>query len=139
MKRRFHRDIGRLLGLGCLSASFLGCAVTQNPGCSLTYVLAVGPNAATADHAAASPGNQAQFRATVAPQASSPGCPVPEFVAVVDATWTVSDAVDAEISSAAATNGLATCLNAALNPITVTAAYTANGVTQVTTSSLVCK
>ena len=136
----------RLLGLAGLSAvlalGLMGCAATQNPtsGCSLTNVLSVGPTAATADHAATAPGNQAQFQATLAPHASAPGCPVPQYIALVDATWTLSDPLDAQISSAAnSTNGLASCVNAASNPITVTATYSVSGVMQTQSATLTCK
>jgi hypothetical protein len=130
----------RLLGVMCLSAAILGCAAPQSPACSLTDALEVGPTSATADHAASVPGNQAQFQAVLAPHASAPSCPVPQYLVLVDATWTLSDSLDAQISSAAtSTNGLATCNNAASNPITVTAAYTVSGATQTATATLVCK
>jgi len=131
----------RLLGLMFLSAAILGCAAPpQSPACGITDVLTVEPTSATADHAASAPGNQAQFQAIVAPHATAPGCPVPQYVLLVDATWTLSDPLDAQISSAAnSTNGLATCNNAVSNPITVTAMYTASGVTQTATGTLTCK
>jgi len=129
----------RLLGLGCLSAVLLGCAAPQNPSCNLSSVFAVGPTSATADHSATPPGNQAQFQATVSPYSSVPGCPVPQYILLLQPTWSLSDPLDAQISSAPGTNGLATCMNAAANPITVTATYTSNGTTQTKTATLTCK
>jgi hypothetical protein len=129
----------RLLGLGCLSAVFLGCAASQNQSCDLTSVLAVGPASATPDHSATPPGNQAQFQATVAPYSSNPSCPIPQYILLLQPTWTISDPLDAQISSAAGTNGVATCMNAAANPITVSASYTSNGTTQTKTATLTCK
>jgi hypothetical protein len=131
--------MSRLIGLAVLLAVLPGCGAPQNPSCDLTYPVEIGPLIATADHTASPPGNQAQFRASVSPYSSAPGCAVPEVIALVYATWSLSDPIDAQISSAAnATNGLATCVNLTPDPITVTAAYTANGATQTRTATLTC-
>jgi len=132
--------MSRLIGLPVLLVLLLGCGAPQNPNCELTYPLEIGPLTATADHTASPPGNQVQFQASVSPYSNVPGCAVPEYIAIVYATWSLSDPIDAQISSAAnSTNGLASCVNSAKNPITVTATYTANGTTQTRTASLTCK
>jgi len=111
-----------LVGLGsCLGAGVLtGCA-TPPQNCSTSLVTAVSPATATADHMAVAPGDQQHFTATAAP-AASPGCPVPEIIAVLTPQWTVSDTVNVKISSASdSTNGTATCLGTTNGPVTVTA------------------
>jgi len=107
---------GSVLIVGLLA----GCATPQQT-CSPTVVTAVSPATATADHMAVAPGNQQQFLATAAPGAS-PGCAVPEIIAKLTPTWTVSDTVNVTISSASdATNGVATCLGTTKGAVTVTA------------------
>jgi hypothetical protein len=89
---------------------------------------------------ASPPGNQEKFQATVAPD-PGPGCPVPEFLLLANnATWTVSDPNDVQISSAVgSTNGLATCVGATQGPATVTAVVTYDGFTISDSATITCK
>ncbi len=68
---------------------------------------------------------------------------MPNVIAKLTPTWTVSDTVNVKISSAQdATNGLATCIGTTKSPVTVTAlgALTAGGATQMLgTATLTCK
>jgi hypothetical protein len=100
----------------------------------------------TADHAAAPPGNQVKFSASVTPTIiSGSGCAVPTYIALVNATWTTSDPKDISINSAqnAATNGLAACLGPTNGSATITASYpNSSGVgpsTLTATATLTCK
>jgi hypothetical protein len=94
---------------------------------------------AVADHMAPAPGNQVQFYAF--PQEQLKGdCAVPAVIAPAQATWTVSDNVNVQISSAKdQTNGLATCVGATAVPATVTATVTLDGFTKSATSTISCK
>jgi hypothetical protein len=113
--------------------------------CSYTNVVTVSPTVGSADHLAVAPGDQQQFSAfsQELPPANSSGCAVPNVIAKLTPTWTVSDTVNVKISSAQdATNGLATCIGTTKSPVTVTAlgALTAGGATQMLgTATLTCK
>lgn len=134
-----------LAGACCLALA--GCAVSNSNtgGCqpnAVPYSLMVGPASQAnqqPDHTAPPPGNQEQFQAVVAPD-PGPGCPVPAWVLLdTDATWTVSDKVDVQISSAPGNgNGLATCVNATGAPAIVTATVVFNGYTLSNTSTITC-
>jgi hypothetical protein len=92
----------------------------------------VNPASATADHAAAAPGNQTQF--FVAYKGVPNGCAFSQVVPQAD--WTVSDTTDVSISSAKdGTNGIATCLHATSGAATVTASYQG----KTATAQLTCK
>jgi hypothetical protein len=113
--------------------------------CSYTNVVTVSPAVGSADHLAVAPGDQQQFSAfsQELPTANSSGCAVPNVIAKLTPTWTVSDSTNVKISSAQdATNGVATCIGTTKSPITVTAlgALTAGGATQTLgTATLTCK
>ena len=115
------------------------------PPCSYTKVVSVSPAVVSADHMAVAPGDQQQFSALSQelPTANSSGCAVPNVIAKLTPTWTVSDSINVKISSAQdATNGLATCIGATKSPVTVTALGTlaAGGATQtLATATLTCK
>ena len=106
----------------CSSCSVLLSCGSQ-PDCSTVSVLRVGPTNAAADHMAKAPDNAVQFTAFVGQSLVHPqnACGVPTIAAAVKPTWTVSDPTNVTISSAEdATNGLATCVGATTNPVTVT-------------------
>lgn len=113
--------------------------------CSYMNVVTVSPAVGSADHLAVAPGDQQQFSAfsQELPTANSSGCAVPNVIAKLTPTWTVSDTTNVKISSAQdATNGLATCIGTTKSPVTVTAlgALTAGGATQTLgTATLTCK
>jgi hypothetical protein len=120
--------------------TLLGCAGGGNQSCVTQTVLSVGPTSGTADHSAAAPGNQQQFVATTSAGTSTPGCAVPLVIAQVNASWTTSDPLDTQISSGPLpSNGLATCINATSQPVTVTATYTAGTTTLTRIATLTCK
>jgi len=100
--------------------------------------LDVAPQSATADHAAAAPGNKITY---VASDSVRPGCiPTPGPIRT-DLKWSVSDTVNTKIGNTPNVDyGVATCINATPSPVTVTAAGP-NGVgTTITgTGTLACK
>lgn len=114
-----------------------GCGGSSKTVCKLTAIT-VSPPAATADHAAAAPGNQQQFAAFAA--AGTPGCAV-ALSNLTTATWSVSDPVAVSIGNVQGPNyGNATCLAATVSPVTVTATVPAGDGTNVSaTASLSCK
>ena len=121
------RTLG-LLGV-MLSCGFLASCGGYGNGCTITA--AVTPLNAMADHSASAPGNQAQFsiKSTV-----TGNCPL---VADQAGSWSTSDAVNTTISNQAPTQGLATCLNATPNPVTITESGTVRG-HSITPATLTC-
>ena len=130
-----------LIGSALLLAS---CGTgTDTQSCSAIGIT-VGPSNATADHAAAAPGDRVQFFANaVVPS----GCAT-AAVALNGTTglrWSVSDTDHVAISNTPATvdgtNGTATCIGSAPNPVTVTATFTepTTKANLTATASLVCK
>jgi hypothetical protein len=121
-------------GLGVM---LLGCAVatpsaTQNPACS--YKVGVLPASATADHSAAAPGNQQQFDVGYVEITGT--CPIHALEGAPSYyTWVSSDPVNAPISNATATAGIATCVGTTTVPATISVSSTAN----VATATLTCK
>jgi hypothetical protein len=132
----------RISILGCALA-LAGCGLQSSMNCSPnTFTLSAVPASEPAvepDHAAPPPGNQEQFSAFLTPTSTKPGCALPQYIAKVQATWAVSDPADVAISSAAATNGLATCLHATPKPVILTASYAQNGVTETAITTMSCK
>lgn len=115
----------------------IGCGGSpQGASCAITAIH-ISPATATANHAAASPANSQHFDAFVS--SASNGCSI-QLSALSNATWTVSDAVNAEIGNQQNVNyGTATCINAAPAPITVTATVPAgNGSNVSATATLTC-
>src|SRR3569832_2016583 len=100
--------MSRLVSLaGLCPLLALCCACGSNTDCS-KYSIAVSPSSATANSAAAAPGNQTQF--LVQYKNTPSGCSYSQVVPQAD--WTVSDTTDISISSAKdGTNGTATCLH----------------------------
>jgi hypothetical protein len=98
-----------------------GCGGTsqRQPDCSVAVGLGVAPNNATADHAAAPPGNKVPF---VASDTLPVGCiPTPGPIRF-DLKWSVSDTVNTKIGNTPNVDyGVATCINATPAPVTVTA------------------
>jgi len=115
-----------------------GCGGKTKPVDCTPVSLDVAPQSATADHAAAAPGNKISY---VASNSVRPGCiPTPGPIRT-DLKWSVSDAVNTTIGNTPNVDyGVATCINATPSPVTVTAAGP-NGVgTTITgTGTLACK
>ena len=100
--------------------------------------LDVAPQSATADHAAAAPGNKISY---VASNSIRPGCiPTPGPLRT-DLKWSVSDTVNTTIGNTPNVDyGVATCINATPAPVTVTAAGPGSMGTTITgTGTLACK
>lgn len=127
--------VGVVLLTGCAAGG--DPSSKQQPFCVLA--LSVSPQSGSADHMAAAPGNQVKFGAAYGPTEQS-SCKLPT-VLVTNATWTSSDPVDVQVSSAPGDpNGLATCLSATSAPLTVTASYTPTGAAAVSgTAAISCR
>jgi hypothetical protein len=97
---------------GC---QLLGCAVAPNSGSSCTVTPFISPTSVTLDHTVK--GNSQQF--TTGYSYSGTNCAIPQVLVLYQ--WGVSDTIDATITSPSGTSagGVASCTNAALNPITV--------------------
>lgn len=121
----------------CMTAVLFSCALlaacgvsTTNNTCSIHT--AIVPSSAAADHAAAAPGNQAQFSLSSTVKGN---CPlIADFLGV----WSTSDPVNTTISNQAPTEGLAICLHATSTPATIGNSSTVRG-TAYPPSTLVCK
>jgi hypothetical protein len=95
----------------CLGGSqILGCAVAPNGSTGCTVTPFISPTSVTLDHTVK--GNSQQF--TTGYQYSGTGCAIPALA--VQYQWGVSDTIDAAITSP---GGVASCTNAAMNPIIV--------------------
>jgi hypothetical protein len=115
-----------------------GCGGHSTPDCSVAVALGVIPSTATADHLATAPGNKVSFFAS---DVSPAGCiPTPGPIRQ-DLKWSVSDPANASIGNTQTVDdGVATCVNAAAAPVTVTASGTnTRGATITGTSALTCK
>jgi hypothetical protein len=121
----------RTLFLLCVVLTWVFLASCGGYGNSCTVTADVTPATATADHSAVPPGNQMQFsiKSTV-----TGNCPL---VADQAGSWSTSDAVNTTISNQAPTQGLATCLNATPNPVTITETGTVRG-HSITPATLTC-
>jgi len=116
----------------------LGCGGHSQPDCSVAVALGVAPNNATADHAAAPPGNKISF---VASDTLPNGCiPTPGPIRQ-DLKWSVSDTANTTIGNTLNVDyGVATCINATLALVTVTATGTNRlGAMISGTATLACK
>jgi hypothetical protein len=92
----------------------LGCGASlANSNCPSTIPLVLSPANATADHTAAPPGNQVSFGAS-APSAGV-GCAVNDAIATPP-DCSVSDTTDVSVAE---TTGVATCLHATSEAVTV--------------------
>ena len=109
-----------------LALAFIGCGGSS--GSCQGISLIVSPQNASADHAAVPPGNQVQFGASYK---VPPGCAV--ATVVPQPVWTSSDPVNVIFSTQ--TNGLATCLNATPQSVTITA----NDHSMIATATLTCR
>ncbi len=128
------------LCLSLLLCLCTGCGSNQmtHPDCSVAPNIDVAPQSATADHAAATPGNTTSF---VGADGTPNGClPTPGAIRL-DLKWSVSDTTNATIGNTPNVDyGVAKCINAAPAPITVTAtAQNRLGQTISGTASLTCK
>jgi hypothetical protein len=126
------------LKLVSLVTAVLIATACGQQNCRLTG-LTVGPPNATADHAAAAPGNQVKFFANaIVPK----GCASAACVNCSGQIWTVSDAVNVSISNNAIDNGTAVCKGATNGAATITATVPAgNGSTHniTGTAALICR
>ena len=90
--------------------------------CSIST--SISPTTATADHAAAPPGNQAHF---ILSDSISGNCPLtPDSIG----TWSTSDPTDTTLKTVTAqpeVNVTATCVNAASAPVTISNSSTIRG------------
>ena len=77
----------------------------------------VGPATATANHAAAAPGNSQVFSAT---QELGGGSVCPAVLALVNSNWTASDP-SVHLSASPTTQVTATCTATVANPVTIMA------------------
>jgi hypothetical protein len=120
---------GMLTGCGAAPQAKINCTLTQ----------AVLPATTTADHTAASPGNQGAF--DVGYVAAPEGCAVPAIVVSPQAfVWVSSDPVNAPISNAKdATAGVATCVGATTATISAANPPTLTGGPAIATATLTCK
>jgi hypothetical protein len=119
-------------------AGSAGCGGHSSPDCSVALALAVAPPTATSDHLAAAPGNKISFVASDQPPA---GCPPTPGPLRLDLKWSVSDPANVTIGNTQNVDyGVATCINAAPTPVTVTASGPNKlGATIMGTSTLTCK
>jgi hypothetical protein len=138
VRKRSHHPAALIICLALLLAlASTGCGGTSMD-CSVAQSLTVLPNPASADHAAASPGNKVPFSGF---DAIAPGCPLTPGPARTDLKWSVSDPTDVTIGNTANVDyGVATCVNATPGTVTVTATgpntagHTISG-----TATLICK
>jgi hypothetical protein len=104
---------------GCAAGTSYACVIGTN--ISILSDNNHAPITGVADHAAAPPGNQFQFRAVGGVYAVSGACKIPQVVGPVDLNWTSADPKDISMdSSPGATNGTATCINATNGSVAVT-------------------
>ena len=109
-----------LAGSACIP--LVGCAPVASPGStSCVTTFAVTPTTATLDHDVAN--NSQTYTLDVS---TSKGCPL---IPIAAPRWTVSDTIDASIT---VPGGVATCKNAAMNPIIVSPG------TGLPTATLIC-
>ena len=120
-----------------LMAFSAGCG-GHSPDCTAFDALFVVPQSATADHAAAAPGNKVSF---VSGNATPLGCPPMPVPLRTDLKWTVSDTANTSIGNTPNVDyGVATCINTTPTPVTVTATGTNGmGATISGNATLVCK
>jgi hypothetical protein len=106
-----------------------GCGGSSNPCIVTANVM---PATATADHAAAAPGNQVQFMRT---STSKGNClPQPDPVG----TWSTSDPVNTSLSLITVNTVTVTCVNATPSPATISNSGTVNG-QSFTPATLTCR
>jgi hypothetical protein len=117
-----------------------GCGAHQTSNnCAALTALNISPPNASLDHNAVGPGNLQQFLAF---NGGSPSGCVSIASSLPNVSWSVSDPTDASISNALPQPGVATCINAASAPITVTATLDASqnqGMAVSGTASLTCR
>jgi hypothetical protein len=121
-----------------LIALSAGCGGHSAPDCSVAMALFVAPDAATADHLAAAPGNKITYVGGNIPPA---GCPPQPSPLRLDLKWSVSDSTNVSIGNTPNVDyGVATCINATPAPVTVTASGPNGlGATITGTATLTCK
>jgi Flp pilus assembly protein TadG len=122
----------QLLWVLLLLFSFASISAAQLAGATCTINAAIVPANATADHRAASPGNQVQFSLASSVQGMCPMMPDRTGV------WSTSDTANTSISNQGPNQGLATCLNATASPVTISNSGTVRG-RAFPSATLVCK
>jgi hypothetical protein len=126
---RIHLTAPVLLAASATAVSVLtGCGVSPSSSCTTTE--AVAPATASADHMAAAPGDQTSFNVNFS---YSGGCAVPLVIAGPSRyQWVSSDPINAPISNAATSAGVATCVGA------TTAKISTNPVGSIAVATLTC-
>lgn len=121
---RFLGRVDQVAGVLAALAVLSGCGGRAAMTCNITWEVQVAPASATVNHAAAPPGNQAQFVGTAWPTAPA-GCPVPALSALDYGSWSNPDPADIQISSADnSTNGTAVFEAPTNGPVTLTGTFT---------------
>ncbi len=124
---RIVATLGLLLVLPCCLLLIACGALADN--CEVSALVI--PATATADPAAAAPGNQVQFSTSFTVKGS---CVLPQFL--TEGQWVTSDPTNTSISNQPPTVGVATCLHPAGAIITYTGTRSGYGFTP---ASLTCK
>jgi hypothetical protein len=125
-----------VLGAAPVAGGMLtGCASAPSTFSNCTVKEVISPATAVADHTAAAPGNQQAFN-VVFEAFPAEGCALPLPVTTPQGfVWVSSDPVNAPISNAAATAGVATCVGATVVPATISV----SSATNVQVATLTCK
>ena len=124
----------KLLAIPLACLSLFGCGTSTRDCTPTPIIVSVSPATASANHAAASPGNQVQFTETSTGGVLPEGCAVPPSAFVQP--WTSSDSTDIQFSNTQP--GLATCVNPTSGAATITAAVSKSGATGKGTATLTC-
>ncbi len=118
-----HRSLAILVATLLL---FGGCGSSVSANyCGPLSTAVITPGPAIADHMVAAPGNQVQFSvASSAPNGrqDSGSCAFSQICQGAP-MWTSSDPVNAPISNAAGSVGVATCVGTTAVPVTITASF----------------
>jgi hypothetical protein len=120
---------GVSLGIGFLAT--MGCG--GNGGCAVSGINVV-PSTATADHAAAAPGNSQVFNTAVT---TSGDCPGVGTSVLPNANWTASDP-SVRLSTSPTSVVTATCTAAVVGPVTITATTPLGGLMFTGRATLTC-
>jgi hypothetical protein len=123
-----------LLGFTLCAAIVFCASCGSREDCTITPIqVTVSPAAATADHAAVSPGNQVQFTASISGgHLSSSNCSIP--LVITGPVWSSFDETVAQVDQ----NGLATCLQASTTPVRIQASAVNGMVNGSSSAELTC-
>lgn len=122
-------ELKRLLGILIFCASLSACAAVSDP---CTINTAIVPANATADHSAATPGDQVQFSLSSSVKGN---CPLlPDKLG----SWSTSDPVNTTITNQTAAQAIVKCLNPTATSATITNSGSIRG-RPFPAATLVCK